>query len=486
MSTHITHVDTIIIGAGPAGSAAGLTLTDAGRECLILDKQDVAGGLARTIRRSDACFDVGPHRFFTKSDEVLGTWQRTLDHDLISVDRLTRILYRGRFFRYPLAPANALLNLGIFNSIHAFSSYFLRRARLLAAPRDPASFEDWVSDNFGRVLYEAFFKHYTEKVWGIPCHEISPDWASQRIKGLNLIEAAVSALRGNSKSRAKTLTDRFLYPRCGSGMMYEKMIESTVSKGGHYRPGTTVKSIRRKGADWIVTCGTQDGCRQEVFCGNVVSSMPLSELLCMLSPAPPRDAVDAALSLKYRNHYCVNLLVNGEKNPFSDQWIYVHSPDMQAGRIANYANFSHELQQSANLFPLTVEFFSSTGDAVDVLGDSQRIEMAVSELKKIGLLKSNHRIEDAFVVFSEKAYPVLAHGYEKAIPVIKSYLSTLKGLQTIGRTGLFQYNNQDHSIMTGILAARNILGGDYDVWSVNVDAEYHESAPVQDICSAEP
>lgn len=475
MAGYVGHIDTVIIGAGPAGCAAGLTLANAGQKCLVLDKLDIAGGLARTIRKGGSSYDVGPHRFFTKSDEVLQIWRQSLPRNFISVDRQTRILYKGRLFNYPLAPANALFNLGILTSFHALSSYGLRKARLLVAPREPVSFSDWVSDSFGQVLYEAFFKHYTEKVWGIPCSEISADWASQRIKGLNLIEAALSALKRNSASRPKTLADRFLYPSRGAGMMYERMMDRAVAGGAVYWPRTTVESIRRSGSDWVIACVTPDGYNQEVRCSNVLSSVPLSELVYMLSPAPPADIIKAARSLKYRNHYCVNLLVKGTKNLFPDQWIYVHSPELQSSRIANYGNFSPDLQASEDLFPMTVEFFSSTGDAVDTLNDSQRIALGIQELKRIGFLNSHHEIEDAFVVFSEKAYPLLAQQYERQVIPIRSYVETLQGLETMGRGGLFQYNNQDHSIMSGILAARNVLGGDYDLWSVNVDAEYHES-----------
>jgi protoporphyrinogen oxidase len=475
-------LDTVIIGAGPAGCAAGMTLVNAGRKCIILDKLDKPGGLSRSIRRSGCTFDVGPHRFFTKSNEVLNMWRSTLNNDLITVDRLTRILYKGKLFNYPLSPLNALFGLGVGTSLRAFASYGLRKARLAVRPREPVSFEDWVADNFGLVLYEAFFKHYTEKVWGIPCADISSDWASQRIKGLSLFRAVYNALTAHRGSRIKTLVDRFLYPRSGAGTLYESMIEKIVANGSTYIPGVTVTEVRQESNLWTVNFIGSTGDHNKLVCNHLLSSAPLTELLGMLSPPVPEEIMSAAASLSFRNHYCVNLIVKGKANLFPDNWIYVHSPEQHMGRIANFANFSSELQQSDGVFPVTVEFFSSTGDEVDIMSDKERIKLAIKELREVGFLNSSHHVEDAFVVFSKSAYPVIARGYDSHVDTIKGYLRTLTGLQTMGRAGLFQYNNQDHSVMTGILAARNVLGSEYDVWSVNEDAEYLESGTAPDLC----
>jgi len=475
-------LDTVIIGAGPAGCAAGMTLVCAGTKCIILDKLDRPGGLSRSIQRRGCTFDVGPHRFFTKSNEVLSMWRSILKDDLIMVDRLTRILYKGKLFNYPLSPINALFGLGVGTSVRAFASYGLRRARLAVQPRKPVSFEDWVADNFGLVLYEAFFKHYTEKVWGIPCAEISADWASQRIKGLSLFRAVYNSLTKHSGSRIKTLVDRFLYPRCGAGTLYERMIDQIVTNGSMYVPGATVTRVYRETNHWTVEFTGTSGDHHEIVCKHLLSSAPLTELLDMLSPPAPDEIISAAASLSFRNHYCVNLIIKGKANLFPDNWIYVHSPEQHMGRIANFANFSSELPRGDGVFPVTVEFFSSTGDEVDVMSDEERIDLATKELKQVGFLNSSHQLEDAFVVFSESAYPVIAKGYERHVTAIKGYLRTLEGLHPMGRAGLFQYNNQDHSVMTGILAARNVLGGHYDVWSVNEDAEYLESGTAPDLC----
>lgn len=472
----------VVIGAGPAGSAAAYTLAQADVECVVIDKHDVPGGLARTIRRGESSFDIGPHRFFTKQDEVLGLWRSVLGEDLISVDRLTRILYRNTLFNYPLSPANALFGLGLGTSFHAGASYLLTRVKRTLNPREPLTFEDWVTDHFGAVLFEAFFKHYTGKVWGIPCSEISADWASQRIKGLDLTKAVFNALFSKKGSEIKTLVDRFLYPRHGAGSVSETMIDSIVVKGGTYISQASVTGVERLKEGWVVHYTSKDATSHSVTCDHVLSSMTVSDLVEMLTPTPPTEIVEAAKNLRWRNHYGVDLLVRGKKSPFPDNWVYVHSPELNTARITNYANFSKELQGSKDLFPLTVEFFSFPGDGISVLDDSQRIDLAIKELKEIGFLDSTQHVEDAFVVFSRAAYAVMRMGYERDVAKIRSYLDSLAGMQTMGRGGLFQYNNQDHSTMTGILSARNVLGGGYDVWSVNIDAAYHEAGVAPDPC----
>jgi protoporphyrinogen oxidase len=471
-----------VIGAGPAGCSAARTLIRSNIACTIIDKLDVPGGLARTIKRGESRFDVGPHRFFTRQDEVLNLWREVLGNDLTSVDRLTRILYRNKLFNYPLAPANALFGLGIGTSVHAGASYLASRLKHAVNPREPQSFEDWVTDHFGTVLYNAFFKHYTGKVWGIPCTEISADWASQRIKGLDLMKAVYHALFQGKGSEIKTLVDRFLYPRYGAGSLCEIIIDEIVAGGGTYIPLASATAVERVGNGWAVHYAARDGNSQCVTCDHVLSSMPVSDLVEMLSPKPPMEIREAAKQLRWRNHYGVDLLVKGKKSPFPDNWIYVHSPELHTARITNYANFSKEMQGARDLYPLTLEFFSFPGDNIAVLDDSQKIDLAIEELMKIGFLKSAREVEDAFVVFSRAAYAVMQMGYEQNVAKIRNYLDGLEGIQTMGRGGLFQYNNQDHSTMTGILAARNLLGGRYDVWEVNIDAAYQESGIAPDPC----
>ncbi len=476
------RVDVLIIGAGPAGCAAACVLADAGLDVAVLDKHDSAGGLARTITRNGNYFDIGPHRFFTKSEDVLHVWRDFLGPDLTSVDRLTRILYRGKLFNYPLSPVNALMGLGLGTSIHAGTSFAYGKLKRSLYPRAPKSFEEWVSDNFGQVLYEAFFKHYTEKVCGIPCSEISADWASQRIKGLNLARAVFNALFKHKTSNVKTLVDRFLYPKLGAGMLYANMIGHVRDRGGAYIPNATAERIIRAEDRWVVEYVTSEAVRHAVTTRHVLSSATISDLIAMLDPAPPPEVLDASAALQYRNHYGVNFVIKDRENIFPDNWIYVHSRDVHMGRIVNYANFSRSMQHSPDNFPVTVEFFSSPGDKVSSLDDAGRIDLAVRELRSVGLLNSRHVVDDPFVVFSRAAYPVMEMGYERKVSQIWHYLEGLTNLQTMGRAGMFQYNNQDHSIMTGLLAAKNVLGDAFDLTCVNNDAEYLESGTAPDLC----
>jgi protoporphyrinogen oxidase len=469
------RLDAIIIGSGPAGCAAGVTLSLAGKKYAILDKLDRPGGLSRSIHRNGCTFDVGPHRFFTRSAEVLDIWQRTLQEDLISVNRLTRILYKGKLFNYPLVPINLLFGLGLITSAQAFSSYAYQRAKISLRPRQPVSFEDWIIDHFGSVLYQAFFKHYTEKVWGISCRQISADWASQRIKGLNLTRAVYAALLTKKGSGIKTLVDRFLYPRHGAGSLYERMVDQIIDSGNAYVSNATVTKAHYNSKGWRLEFQTKSGGCETLWCEHLLSSGPLPQLLHMLDPPPPSWVMASARELAFRNHYCVNLIIRGPVNLFPDNWIYVHSPEQLMGRIANFANFSSQLSREEGVFPVTVELFSSEGDMIDLMTDEDRISLGINEPKQIEFLKPYHLVEDAFVVFSRDAYLLMSTGYEMKLKIIREYLQTFSTLHPIGRAGLFKYNNQDHSIMTGILGARNVLGGQYDLWSVNEDAEYLES-----------
>ena len=478
----VDYAETVIIGAGPAGCGAGLTLSQAGRTCMILDDREIPGGMCRSIRWRGATFDVGPHRFFTKSEDVFRIWQSSLGRDLISVDRLTRVLYRKKLFNYPLSPVNALLGLGVSTSVSAMAAYGLTALKRKISPRQPTTFEEWVTDNFGSVLYEAFFKHYTEKVWGIPCSRISADWASQRIKGLNLARAVYNAMTSHKSAQIKTLANRFVYPRNGSGSLYERIMQTIVQRGSTYTPNATVTGIQEYQGRWLISYQPATGPSREVLCDHVLSSMSVVQLLRSLKPVPSPEILAAGSALRFRNHYCVHLLVENGPTPFPDNWIYVHSPELSAARVANYASFCPSMQGAEGFFPLTVEFFSFPGDAVSLLDDSERVQLALRELGNAGLLSSKSVVCGAFVTFTKDAYPVIEVGYASHVSRIKSYLMNIKNLQTCGRAGLFQYNNQDHSMMTGVLAARNILGAKYDLWSVNEDAEYHESGTAPDLC----
>ncbi len=472
--------DAVIIGAGPAGSAAGQALASAGKRVCILEQLDRAGGLSRTIDRQGARYDIGPHRFFTKADRVFNLWKNAGRGELIEVERLTRILYHNHLLHYPLQPMNALMGLGVGRSIHAMASYATACARQMCNSRTAESFEDWVVDQFGRVLYESFFKTYTEKVWGISCTDISASWASQRIKGLNLPKAVLNALGGGRLSSIKTLVDRFLYCRHGAGSAYEMMCSQVVNQGGNFRPREEVIKVRHDGLGTVEAVVTRrDGHLQEYRADHVISTMPITELIRRLDPPAPAHILDAVRQLRYRTHISVNLLVPG--NPFPDNWIYVHSPEVRMGRVANYRNFSTAMCPDDHHTPLTFEYFTFDGDEVSLRDDQQLIDLALKEGRQVGLL-DKHTPADAFVVRSPHAYCVIQRGYEAPVNRLKTFINSFSNLSSVGRAGMFKYNNQDHSIMTGLLAADNLLGENFDVWSVNIDAEYHESGTAPDLC----
>lgn len=466
----------IITGAGPAGVSAALELSCHGAPVLVLEAQQAIGGISRTISHNGALFDVGPHRFFTKNAEVQALWEEALPQDFLSVARLTRIYYQGKLLEYPISISDTLRKVGPLQSAGFGLSFMAAQVRGKLAPREPVTFEDWVVAGFGRKLFEAFFKTYTEKVWGIPCNRIGAEWAGQRIKGLSLWEAVRSALL-KPRDQVKTLVEQFRFPRLGAGMMYERLADMAREHGAEFRLGTRVTGIRLEGSRAVAVQIERNGQTEEIPCSFVLTSNPVTEVALTLSPAAPAPVQDAARALRYRCHLCANLLVEGDL--FPDQWVYVHAKEVVLGRMANYANFSAGMRGPNGETPVTVEYFQYPGDPLYANpDDSAVLEHAKAELKLMGLLDPE-RVRSGFVVRSPVAYPVLDLDYGSRLQVIRDYLGSLENLQPMGRCGMFKYNNQDHSIATGLLAARNALGAQHDVWAVNIDAEYHESGKAQ-------
>ena len=466
----------IIIGAGPSGLAAAYELSKNSTDVVLNEQLRQVGGLARTIRRGEARFDIGPHRFFTKSSEIFDLWSNILQKDLLSVPRLTRIFYNNKFFYYPLSPMNAFFGVGPINSGQILISYFSTLLKQRLSRSEPQNFEDWVVQQFGRRLFEIFFKTYTEKVWGIPCTQIGADWAGQRIKGLSLWTAVVNSIFKPKQKKIKTLVDEFVFPRLGAGMFYERMAEEIESHGGKILFGKRSVGFRHEG-DRVRSVVLEDdtGHREEIEGGHFIVSAPLTDGLLGFDRAPPLEIQAAANGLRYRSHVGVDLLVEG--NPFPDNWIYVHSRRVRLARIANYRNFSREMAPDDRLTPLTVEYFCFTGDDIWTMDEQGLIELAKAELQKMKILRPE-QVQSGFCVHSDKAYPVIEIGYDQKVKLLRRYIEQFRNFQAIGRSGMFKYNNQDHGIMTGLLAARNVLGGNFDVWSVNIDAEYHESGEV--------
>ena len=431
------------------------------------------GGISRTVVYKGYRFDIGGHRFFSKSERVTRWWKDRLPADFVRVRRLSRIFYRGKYFDYPLRPWNALSNLGIFTSIGCVLSYGWARVAPIKPER---SFEDWVCNRFGRRLFSIFFKTYTEKVWGIPCSELSADWAAQRIKGLSLFKAVLNAFRGAPKSSGaviKTLIDSFDYPRLGPGQMWEKAAQDLISGGGVLRLGLRVSRICHEGGRVTrVEAVDSQGARHHFEGDQFIVSMPLQETVLAFDPPLPEEARAAARGLGYRDFLTVALVIRGE-NPFPDNWIYIHDPAVKLGRIQNFKNWSEEMIGEPGTTCLGLEYFCFEGDGLWTMSDADLIALGRRELEQLGLARADCVVDGA-VVRMEKAYPVYDGTYARNVDCIRAAMAPFSNLQVVGRNGMHRYNNQDHSMMTAMLAAENLNGARYDLWKVNTDAEYHE------------
>ena len=466
-----------ILGAGPAGLTAAYLLGKKGVPATVFESDPrYVGGISRTENYKGFHFDIGGHRFFSKSKQIEDLWTEILPDDLLVRPRSSRIYYKGKFFSYPLKGAEALLKLGPFEAARCALSY--ARARL-APGRTPRSYEDWVVAQFGRRLFEIFFKTYTEKVWGMSCKEISADWAAQRIKGLSLVSAALRALLPQRKPRGqviKTLIESFRYPRKGPGMMWEACAEKVRARGGRVLMGATVDELAhdRSARRWTVVA-SREGTREPLVAEHVVSSVPLRTLVRMLRPRVSQRALDAAGALRYRDFLTVMLVLKDARR-FDDNWIYIHDPGVKVGRIQNFKSWSPEMVPDPSLCCYGLEYFCFEGDGLWSSSDADLLALAAGELEKIGLA-SRSEVLDGCVVRQRKAYPVYDASYAANVEVIRRELKErFPTLHVTGRNGMHKYNNQDHSMMTALLTVENILAGRevYDVWRVNEDAEYHE------------
>ena len=467
-----THKQVVIIGGGPAGLTAAYELCKAGVESIVLEKDPVVGGLSRTVNYKGYHFDIGGHRFFTKVKVVEDMWREVLPAGkFLRRPRLSRIYYNKKFFHYPLQATNALLGLGVWNSMLIFMSYV---AAQLFPEKTERTFDQWVSNRFGRRLYQIFFKTYTEKVWGIPCNEIMAEWAAQRIKGLSLITAVKNALIKQSPTSKedviKTLIDEFEYPERGPGMMWETVTELVQQKGSHVELGALVEKIHWAGGR--VRSVAVGGRREPVEGTHFISSMPIQELIQKLDPPPPADVLEAARALRYRDFLTVSLVVN-QPDLFPDNWIYIHDSEVKVGRIQNFKNWSPHMVPDQRKTCLGLEYFCFEGDGLWTTSDADLIELGKRELQTLGLARSAD-IEDGAIVRMPKAYPVYDGAYARALEIIRGFLDGIQNLQLVGRNGMHKYNNQDHSMLTAMLAVKNILGEHYDLWRVNVEQEYHE------------
>ena len=471
----------VVIGAGPAGLTAGYLLSKAGLPVTVLESSpDYVGGISRTVRYKGFRFDVGGHRFFSKSREVEDFWTEILPDDMLDRPRSSRIYYGGKFFSYPLRGSEALLKLGFVEAARCLASY--GRARLFPIA-EPRSFQEWVTNEFGERLFRIFFKTYTEKVWGMTCQEISADWAAQRIKGLNLATAVANAVlpRRASKTRdgvVKTLLDRFRYPRLGPGMLWERCAEKMVGMGARLELGTTVTACSWDEASrrWKISARRRDGTVCEETAEHVISSAPLSVLDTALSPRLTPAAIEAARGLRYRDFITVALILR-DRDAFEDNWVYIHDPGVKVGRIQNFKSWFPEMVPDPALSCYGLEYFCFEDDALWRASDESLRELAMSELSHVGLGRKEDLV-DGCVVRQPKAYPVYDADYAARLDILRRELvERFPTFHPVGRNGMHKYNNQDHAMMTAMLTVKNILAGQrlYDVWNVNQDAEYHES-----------
>ena len=462
--------DLVIIGAGPAGLTAAYELTDSDKKVIILEKKSQVGGLAETKVFGNYRYDIGPHRFFTKNKEVYELFLKMLGKDAVEVNRKTRILFKNSYFDYPLTPLNALFGLGIGESIVIGFSYIFARIKSYLKISKINNFEDWVVDRFGRKLFNNFFKNYTEKVWGIDCKDIGSDWAAQRIKGLSLSTAIKFALFPNSKKRPKTLVDKFYYPRLGAGMLWEKFEDYIKEQGVEVAKNKKVTGVSNNGDNFKVTIEDNFGNQTSIDTKNIFFSNPLLEFIDIYDADVPQSVINSAKSLNYRNHISVHVTI--DKKLFDDNWIYIHSPNLDMARIADFTNFSDDMSEEGK-YPLTLEYFCFEEDEIWNQNNSDIIDFALKELRNI--FDEEFNVIHSEVSRNAKAYPVIKTGYQEYIDVIKNWLSGLHNITAIGRSGMFKYNNQDHAMATGLYAARTLLGhGEFDPWEVNVDGEYHE------------
>ena len=467
------------MGAGPAGLTAAYQLSKARISNVTVEKASDVGGISRTATYKGYRFDIGGHRFFTKIEAVEAMWREVLaEEDYLRRSRLSRIYYNKKFFSYPLRIGNALKGLGILNSFLILISYLKSHIKGHIFPNRPEiSFEDWVSNRFGHRLYETFFKTYTEKVWGIPCTELSAEWAAQRIKGLSMVSAVRNALvRKQSKDKQKvikTLIDSFDYPRLGPGMMWQATRDRILSAGNTVCMKTSVDRIiwNESGVSAIEVSTQKD--KAVINGSHFLSTLPIRELIHKLDPLPPLSILEAANLLLYRDFITVALIIDVDQL-FPDNWIYIHDPRVKVGRIQNFKNWSEDMVAEPNRTCLGLEYFCFEGDGLWTMKDEDLVKLASEELALLRLVDKN-KIKDGAVVRQPKAYPVYNSTYKKGLDEVRAFINkNLPNLQLIGRNGMHKYNNQDHSMLTAMLAVKNILGANYNIWEVNTEDDYHE------------
>ena len=459
-----------VIGAGPAGLTAACLLAEAGHQVVVFEADSAVGGMAKTIELWGQKVDLGPHRFFSSDPRVNKFWQKMAGADYSMVNRLTRIYYKGRFFYYPLKPFDALTNMGAAEACRCLSSYLLQKVN--PSPQD-GTFESWVVRRFGRRLYEIFFKTYSEKLWGIRCTDLDADFAAQRIKKLSLSAAVVNALLKGRGNRHKTLVDQFAYPHCGSGAVYARMAARVMALDGEIRNHCPVRRVLLDDGRAV---GIELTTGEALPFDHIISTMPLNELVKSLDGVPA-EILECAGRLRFRNTILVYLKIDAT-NLFPDNWLYIHSPELLTGRITNFRNWTPSLYGAEQSTIIALEYWCYDGDQLWNTAVADLIALATRELQSTGLTGGAH-ISAGHVVRIQGSYPVYRRGYQADLKPVERYLDTIAALTPIGRGGAFKYNNQDHSILMGLVAAENIVGrAGHDLWKINTNSEYQESSNI--------
>lgn len=465
---------TIVMGAGPAGLSAAFELVRHGWPVRIVERAGVVGGLARTVERDGFRFDIGGHRWFTKNDELNKLFKWLLAGEIVQVDRISRIYYDGKYVDYPLRVTNALRSIGPAMSLRAVADYAWAQVRTPSTAHERSMEEAYVSQ-FGRTLYRRFFSDYSEKVWGAECSQLSGDWVAQRSKGMSLLTAVKDAVwQSKRSSNVESLIERFMYPQFGYGRLSERLAEECLAGGGSLALNARISAIHhREGRITSMVLDDADG-RQEIVEGDqFVSSIPMPVLVRLLRPAPPASVLAAADQLKFRDLITVNLMLRRQQVT-QDTWLYIHDPAIPFGRIHEPKNWSPAMVPDERNTSLVVEFFCHVGDAIWSQRDEDVCELAVQHLSgTLGLIEP-HEVIGGFAIRSPHAYPTYHLGYKAPLDALKAYAASFRNLQLIGRAGAFHYDNADHAIEHGLLAARNLLGGDYDLDRVNAAKEYLE------------
>ena len=470
--------DVVVIGAGPAGLTAAYELGKRGGSATVLESDDVVGGISRTVVADGYRFDIGGHRFFTKVAEVEALWHEILpDEEFMQRPRSSRIYYQGKFYDYPINVVNALKNLGPVEAIRCALSFLWVRVR---PPKDQSTLEGYIAANYGWRLYDHFFKTYSTKVWGVPPAAMSADWGAQRIKGMSLWDAVWEPIRGRFRRRDRTtqvtsLIEEFQYPKYGPGMMWERCHELVEGQGSkvHFRSKVT-RLVHLDGRAESVTAVDESGAETTYAADHVISSMPFPALLRAMDPPPPAEVLAAADDLHFRDFLSVSLVVPESKVDWSDNWIYIHDPEVKTMRIQNFGSWSPYLVKDGRNV-LGLEYTVDEGDEWWTASDEHLIETGTTELVRLGLIGADD-VEAGYVVRMPKAYPVYDEDYQRNVDVLRRWLEgNVANVHPVGRNGMHRYNNQDHSMYTAMLTVENLYGAAHDIWNVNVEAEYHET-----------